>query len=73
MESSPRDAFLAPLGLLNPNGTWTLFTADLAAGGLDQLDAWSVTLTPIPEPSPGPLALLALALGTLAIRLRRSR
>lgn len=67
LDSSPRDAFLAPLGLIDPNGTWTLFAADLAAGGEGALESWSVTLTPIPEPS----TIGVLALSTLVVAATR--
>lgn len=35
----------------NPNGTWTLFLADLSAGGTGQLDSWSMDITTVPEPA----------------------
>jgi subtilisin-like proprotein convertase family protein len=35
---------------MNPNGTWTLFLADLSAGGQSQLVNWSLDITAVPEP-----------------------
>ena len=38
----PRTAFLADLGKMNPNGTWTLFVADAQTGGTAVLTDWKV-------------------------------
>jgi hypothetical protein len=40
------DAF----GGKNPNGTWTLFFADMSAGSMATLEDWSVGITAVPEP-----------------------
>jgi hypothetical protein len=56
-ESSPRTTNLASLGVINPNGTWNLFLADLEAGGTMRLESWGLELianppsTAVPEPS----------------------
>ena len=34
----------------NPNGTWTLFFADLSGGDVSTLNGWSLDLTAVPEP-----------------------
>jgi hypothetical protein len=35
----------------NPNGTWTLFFADVSAGGgTSTLNGWSLDITAVPEP-----------------------
>jgi subtilisin-like proprotein convertase family protein len=34
----------------NPNGTWTLFFADLSAGNTSILNGWSLDITAVPEP-----------------------
>ena len=34
----------------NPNGTWTLFLADLSSGGQSQLVSWELDITAVPEP-----------------------
>lgn len=44
---------------LNPNGTWTLFIADLSGGGQSQLVSWELDITAVPEP-------VNLALGVFA-------
>ncbi|MEP6664173.1 MAG: PEP-CTERM sorting domain-containing protein, partial [Verrucomicrobiota bacterium] len=47
----------APTGLLDsfngtdPNGTWTLFLADLSSGGESQLVNWNLQIETVPEPS----------------------
>lgn len=36
---------------VNPNGTWTLFFADMVAGGGNEtLNGWSLEITAVPEP-----------------------
>jgi hypothetical protein len=36
---------------MNPNGTWTLFFADVSAGGgTSTLNGWSLDITAVPEP-----------------------
>jgi hypothetical protein len=38
-------------GGMNPNGTWTLFFADVSAGGgTSTLNSWSLDITAVPEP-----------------------
>jgi len=71
-DSSPRTTALDSLGVGNPNGTWTLFFADLQAGGTGNLTDWQVRLTPTPEPS----SAVLLALGGFcvwAFRRKRNR
>ena len=51
---SPRTAPLANFNGINPNGTWTLFVADVQTGGQLTLDSWSLNLlgtTVVPEVS----------------------
>ncbi|HOC57126.1 MAG TPA: hypothetical protein PKI20_16025 [Verrucomicrobiota bacterium] len=35
---------------MNPNGTWTLFIADMSLGDTHQLVSWSLQITAVPEP-----------------------
>ena len=35
---------------LNPNGTWTLFIADLSSGGQSTLVSWELDIAAVPEP-----------------------
>jgi subtilisin-like proprotein convertase family protein len=71
---SPPPAFLtagqtAMLGSMDghdASGTWTLFLADLSAGGQGTVESWSLDITTVPEP--GVLALGALGIGLIAAR-----
>ena len=47
---STRVSFASRFEGLNPNGTWTLFIADLSAGGQSHLEGWSLDVTAVPEP-----------------------
>jgi len=41
----------AAFGGMNPNGTWTLYFADVVAGGGNEtLNGWSLDITAVPEP-----------------------
>jgi hypothetical protein len=45
---------------LNPNGTWTLFIADMSSGGgQSQLVGWSLDITAVPEPANVALGVFA--------------
>ena len=53
---------------MNPNGTWTIFFADLSSGETSTLNSWSLDITAVPEPvnvalgiSAGVFSLVALA------------
>ena len=35
---------------IEANGTWTLFLADLSAGGQSQLNSWGLSISVVPEP-----------------------
>lgn len=61
LDDTPRTAFLSSFNGLNPNGTWSLYLADLDPGGAAQLDSWGLQIVPVPEPSS------ALALGILLL------
>jgi hypothetical protein len=56
---------------LNPNGTWTLFIADLSAGGQSQLVNWELDITAVPEPVNFALGIFAAVF--LAVTLVRSQ
>src|ERR1035437_2001874 len=44
---------------MNPNGTWTLFIADMSAGGQSQLVSWELDITAVPEPVNVALSIFA--------------
>lgn len=47
---SPDGGTLVSFNGANPNGTWTLFFADLSAGDTSTLNGWSLDITAVPEP-----------------------
>ena len=57
---SARDHTLGAFSTLDPNGSWTLFFADRAAGSTATLNSWSLDIaTAVPEPVNVALALFA--------------
>jgi subtilisin-like proprotein convertase family protein len=54
---------LASFNNLNPNGTWTLFIADLAVGSQSQVTSWALEIIPVPEPA----SMALLVIGGLTI------
>lgn len=70
MDTSPRSALLTPLGQMDPNGQWTLFVADMEAGGTGKLTGWEVRAVAfVPEPA----GVLLLGMGLLALVAYRRR
>ena len=60
--TSPLDTSRGSLSSFNgldPNGTWTLFFADLSPGDQSTLVSWSLDITTVPEPVPLALAIFA--------------
>ena len=49
-ENAEPSAMFSSFNGLNPNGTWTLFLADLDFGEQATLIEWSLTITAVPEP-----------------------
>ncbi len=72
---SSRSAFLDAFNGLDPNGTWTLFIADLSGGGQSTLVDWGLDITAVPEPVTSALLVFAGVLGcvTLARKALASR
>lgn len=65
-------AMLSSFNGLDPNGSWTLFLADLDFGEQATLVNWGLVVTAIPEPSAAGLIFLGgLALGIHVIRRRK--
>lgn len=65
---APQSALLGSFAGTDANGTWTLFLADLNAGGQSTVVSWGLDITTVPEPTT--LALVGLAAGFLVIRRR---
>lgn len=66
------DAVGTGFGNMNPNGTWTLFFADMSAGGgTSTLNSWSLNITTVPEPVNVALGIFAGVI--LLIIVARSR
>lgn len=65
LDSDGRTALLNPFAGADPNGTWTLFVADVSGGGTARLASWSlsITATAVPEPADYGLAAGAALLG----------
>lgn len=72
LDSSPRTASLGSFVGLDPNGSWTLFAADLGSGGLARLDSWELLITPqtTPVPEPEQVALIG-GIGLMALAVWR--
>ena len=76
--SDPSDFFGAPQSALldsfdntNPNGTWTLFLADLASGSPSSVVSWGVDIITVPEPTT--LALMGFGLAGVVLVARRRK
>ena len=65
VDTSGRSALLASLRGLDANGSWTLFVADAAPGGVATLNAWGLEIVGVPEPYPA--AVLACGAGVFLI------
>jgi hypothetical protein len=77
LDTSVRTAYLSNFNGLDPNGQWTLFIADLAAGYRATLVRWGLEIeperaNPVPE-GVMTLPILAASLAGLAIARRRGR
>jgi len=59
-DSAPRSSFLSTFNSGDPNGTWTLFIADMSSGGEGTLANWGLNITAVPEPASGVLFLCGL-------------
>lgn len=71
---TPDGGSLASFNGLNPNGTWTLFLADLSGGDVSTVLSWGLDITPVPEPTAVALVVFGcLAGGAGGLRLWRKR
>lgn len=67
LDTSPRNAMLGNFTSCDPNGSWTLFFADLGPTAASTLQSWTVNIEAVPEPS----VIGFTALGILALVIRR--
>ena len=58
---------LASFNGMDPNGTWTLFFADLSAGNSSTLNGWSLDITAVPEPANIALVIFGMGFGGFGI------
>ena len=66
-----RGNMLAGFDGMDPNGTWTLFAADLSPGGISTLAGWGLAITAVPEPNAAALVGCGLVFGLLRKLVRR--
>jgi subtilisin-like proprotein convertase family protein len=69
VDTDSQPSLLSSLNGANPNGTWTLFLADLDFGEQGTPVNWGLVITAVPEPS----ALTLLGLGGIALGMRLLR
>src|SRR5882724_3459303 len=55
------NSFLSSFDNSSPDGTWTLFLADLSGGGQSTVVSWNLDITTVPEPSSFVLTGIAFA------------
>ncbi|HSY17967.1 MAG TPA: PEP-CTERM sorting domain-containing protein [Candidatus Acidoferrales bacterium] len=68
-DSASTSADLGQFVNIDPNGTWTLFLADMSGGGQSTLNSWGLTIVTVPEPQTW--AMLAGGAGMLLMFRRR--
>ncbi len=66
-ETTQPSALLSSFDGTNPDGTWTLFLADLSSGGQSTIENWGLNIETVPEPSVGAL----LGIGILLTIIKR--
>ena len=67
LNTDSRSAFLSSFNGMNPNGAWTLFLADLDAGGMSTLQGWDLEITAVPEVVTPALLVFASLFGLVGI------
>jgi len=68
-DTTPPTSLLGSFNQTDPNGTWTLFLADLSGGGQSTVVNWGLSIQTVPEPSAGAL----LGMGILLVLRKWSR
>ena len=61
LDTSPRNAMLGNFTGYDPNGSWTLFFADVAPTAVSTIQGWTVNVEAVPEPTAMGLGLLGIA------------
>lgn len=51
LDTSPRNAMLGNFTGYDPNGSWTLFFADVAPTAVSTIQSWTVNVEAVPEPT----------------------
>ena len=72
VDIAPRSAFLSAFNGQDPDGTWTVFAADLSPGGISTLSDWSLRITGVVPETSGVYGGVAVGLLGLAMWFRRS-
>jgi subtilisin-like proprotein convertase family protein len=68
LDTDPRTAGLNAFNGLDASGTWTLFVADMASGGVSVLNYWQLQINPVPEPPSAAFILFGVGIGALLAR-----
>ncbi|PWU11256.1 MAG: PEP-CTERM sorting domain-containing protein [Verrucomicrobia bacterium] len=71
-DSAARTRPLSDFIGLDPNGTWSLFIADMSPLGAGVLSSWGMTIDVVPEPASGVLLVLGLSGFWVAVRSKQS-
>jgi hypothetical protein len=61
-DGASRSAPLSLFNVLDPNGVWTLYVADVSSGGEGTLVGWGLQITTVPEPESAALVGIGLLL-----------
>jgi hypothetical protein len=69
-DADSRTALLSSFDGLDPNGSWTLFVADVSSGEASAVASWGLIITSVPEPNVTGVFALGFAAWVAA---RRSR
>jgi subtilisin-like proprotein convertase family protein len=64
---SERSTSLGDYAGMNPNGTWTLFFADMSGGSVSTLAGWSLDIEAVPEPVPVALGIAGGVFGCVQL------
>jgi hypothetical protein len=70
---SPDGGSLASFNGMNPNGTWSIFFADLSGGDTSTLTLWSLDITAVPEPVNVALAIFGGVVAAWSVSRRRGK